>query len=117
MEREECDKRNRVTGANRGNKVWVAPMEGRLKCNVGISWAKDKNLVGVGWIVRNGDEETMLHSRCAFNGVESLVEARRLGMIWAIESMTHHRLQNVTFEVEACELVGVVNRPKAWPAF
>ncbi|XP_018487613.1 uncharacterized protein LOC108858142 [Raphanus sativus] len=86
LEREECDKRNKVIGANRDNKV-------------------------------NGDGETMLHSRRAFNGVESLVEARRLGMIWTIESMTHHRLQNVTFEVEAYELVGVVNRPKAWPAF
>ena len=31
--------------------------------------------------------------------------------------MVSHRLQNVTFEIEASELVGSLNRRKAWPAF
>ncbi|KAG5388724.1 hypothetical protein IGI04_030265 [Brassica rapa subsp. trilocularis] len=35
----------------------------------------------------------------------------------AIESMTSHHLHQVFFETEAMDLVGVVLRPKAWPAF
>ncbi|CAN6931637.1 unnamed protein product, partial [Brassica oleracea] len=31
--------------------------------------------------------------------------------------MNFHRLQKVCFELEDYELVGSVNKPKAWPAF
>ena len=71
----------------------------------------------MGWIVRNNSGDAMLHSRRAFNGVPSLLEAKRLGLIWAVESMVSHRVPNVSFEIEASELVGSLNRPNAWPAF
>ena len=98
-------------------KGWTAPETGRVKCNIGISWSKATCMAGLGWIVRNSEGQTLLHSRRAFNGVSSLLEARRLGLIWSAESMISHRFQKVSFELEDHELVGSVNRPKAWPAF
>ncbi|CAN7100846.1 unnamed protein product [Brassica rapa subsp. narinosa] len=106
--------RNRL---DEGKKRWKAPEAESLKCNIGISWTQRNQLAGMGWIVRNRNGETVLHSRRAFNGVSSLLEAKRLGLIWAAESMVSHGLQNVIFEIEASELVGAITRPRAWPAF
>ena len=74
-------------------KGWTAPESGRVKCNIGISWSKATCMAGLGWIVRNSEGQTLLHSRRAFNGVSSLLEARRLGLIWSAESMISHRFQ------------------------
>ncbi|XP_018479119.1 uncharacterized protein LOC108850033 [Raphanus sativus] len=79
--------------------------------------SKKSKLVGLGWIVRNAEGSTVLHSRRAFNGAQSVLEAKRLGLIWAVESMTSHRLHKVTLEIECPELEGAVNRPKEWPAY
>lgn len=98
-------------------KGWRPPESGRVKCNVGVSWSKGTGMMGAAWLVRNSVSEPLLHSRRAFSGVPSLLEAKRLGLMWAVESMVSHKLQSVTFEVEATDLVGSVNRPKAWPAF
>lgn len=97
-------------------KYWKAPESGRVKCNIGLSWLKKTKVAGVSWIVRSSDGVTLLHSRRAFIGVPSILEARRLALIWAIESMCAHRIMKVSFEMEDSEVVGVVNRPKAWPA-
>ena len=101
----------------RDGNIWTVPESERVKCNIGISWSKAMCMAGLGWIVRNSEGETLLHSRRAINGVSSLLEARRLGLIWAAESMNSHKLQKVCFELEDYELVGSVNKPKAWPAF
>lgn len=37
----------------------------RMKCSVGISWSKETGMMGTGWIMRNSDRETLLHSRRA----------------------------------------------------
>ena len=101
----------------RDGNIWIVPKSERVKCNIGISWSKVTCMSGLGWIVRNSEGETLLHSRRTINGVSSLLEARRLGLIWAAESMNSHKLQKVCFELEDYELVGSVNKPKAWPAF
>lgn len=59
----------------------------------------------------------MLHSRRAFSGINSLIEAKHVGLLWALESLGSHRIEKVYVEVEAPELVGVVERPGAWPSF
>ena len=66
---------------------WRAPAAGGFKCNVGIAWSKGKNMAGVGWIVRDYRGEVMLHSRRAFCGINSLTEAKHVGLLWALESM------------------------------
>lgn len=101
----------------RAVNMWKAPELGRFKCNVGVAWDQKTRMVGGGWIVRNNEGGAILHSRRAFNGASSLIEAKRLGFIWAVESMISHKMHKVTFDVESSELAGVVNKPKAWPAF
>lgn len=98
-------------------KVWKAPEIGRLKCSVGVAWDKKSKLVGLGWLVRNAEGSTVLHSRRAFNGAQSLLEAKRLGLLWSAESMISHRIHKVTFELKYTELKGSFNRPKEWPAY
>ncbi|XP_013690321.2 uncharacterized protein LOC106394286 [Brassica napus] len=100
----------------RDGNVWKVPESERVKCNIGISWSKATCKAGLVWIVKNSEGETLLHSIRDINGVSSLLETRRLGLIWAAESMNSHRLQKVCFELEDYELVGSVNKPKAWPA-
>ncbi|KAG2332536.1 hypothetical protein Bca52824_003716 [Brassica carinata] len=100
-----------------GNR-WRPPSAGKLKCNLGIAWSKGKSLAGTSWIVRDARGEVLMHSRRrAFSGIHSLLEAKHFGLTWAIESMLSHKIVNVCLEIEASELVGVVKRPKAWPAF
>lgn len=105
------------TRRNRGHLGWKAPDCDRIKCNVGVSLSKRSGLVGAAWIVRDCDGKTLVHSRRAFSGVSSIFEAKRLALIWALESMISHRMSRVTFEVESDVLVGAVNRPRAWPAY
>lgn len=96
---------------------WQRPPSDTLKCNVGIAWSKGKSMAGSGWIVRDDKGEVVLHSRRAFSGIDSLIEAKHTGLLWALESLGSHRIERVCVEVEAPELVGVVERPGAWPSY
>ncbi|KAF3600948.1 hypothetical protein F2Q69_00037857 [Brassica cretica] len=87
------------------------------KCRERERVGKRSRWTGTSWVVRNWRGEVLIHSRRVFKGFDSLLEARHIGLIWAIESMASHKLKKVCFEVEASELVGVVKRPLAWPAF
>jgi len=109
---------NEETCRRRNSKVqWKAPSAGILKCNVGVAWTKSTKLAGAAWFVRDSRGEVQLHSRRAFSGIDSLVEAKHLSLVWAIESMAFHKINKVFFEVEAPDLVGAITRPRAWPAF
>ena len=37
--------------------------------------------------------------------------------VFCLQQRRYTRLQHVIFELEASELVGSINRPRAWPAF
>ncbi|CAA7058192.1 unnamed protein product [Microthlaspi erraticum] len=50
-------------------------------------------------------------------GQRLVVEGSFLALCWAMESMNSHRMQRVVFELEDVVLIGVVNRPQAWPSF
>ena len=96
---------------------WKALVAGFLNANIGVAWSKSNKLAGTSWIVRDSRGVVELHSRRAFCGIDSLLEAKHLGLVWAIESIASHKINKVIFEVEAPELVGVTMRPRAWPAF
>lgn len=98
-------------------KKWEAPNERFYKCNIGVAWSQITKLAGTSWIVRNTRGVVEIHSRRAFSGVNSLLEAKHFGLVWAIESVASHKLHKVIFEIEAPKLVGVITRPRAWPAF
>ncbi|CAL9221313.1 unnamed protein product [Arabidopsis halleri] len=96
---------------------WIPPPKEWFKCNVGMSWSRRNSMVGVAWVLRNDLGNVLLHSRRAFTNINSLMEAHFLSIVWAIESMVSHRINRVIFGVESAVLVGVMNRPQAWPSF
>lgn len=108
---ETCCRRKHVM------KKWKSPIDGYLKCNIGVAWSKHSKLAGTSWIVRDCRGVVKLHSRRAFRGVNSLLEAKHLGVVWTVESMVSHKINKVLFEVEAPELVGVITKPRDWPAY
>lgn len=59
------------------------------------NWYKGKNMVGAAWIVIDYRGDVMLHSRRVFSGINSLSEAKHTALLWALESMCSHRLENV----------------------
>ncbi|RID52753.1 hypothetical protein BRARA_G00194 [Brassica rapa] len=62
----------------------------------------------------NSRGEVVLHSRRAFSWISSSVEAKFIGIVWAVESIGSHQMEKVIF---ASEIVGAVKRPRAWPSF
>lgn len=96
---------------------WSKPPDNWLKCNVGSLGQKRKQMAGASWVFR-GDKRTMLlHSRRYFAGQKNVDEEKLLVLVWAVESMGFHRVNNVIFAYESPELVGSVTRPKVWPSF
>lgn len=87
------------------------------KCNVGFSFCKGNQLVGASWVLRDDKGRMLLHSRRCFAGNQSIEEAKLQVLLWAIECMVFHKVTNVLFASEFQNLVGVINRSKAWSSF
>lgn len=92
---KETGEQNGVGGRAHRDGNWRAPSLSGFKCKFGIVWYKGKNMVGAGWIVIDYRGDVMLHSRRAFSGINSLSEAKHIGLLWALESICSHRLENV----------------------
>lgn len=41
---------------------WDPPPSGWLKCNVGFSWSKHKNLGGAAWVLKDNQGEVLTHN-------------------------------------------------------
>lgn len=59
----------------------------------------------------------LLHSRRAFALIRDKDEAQFKGLLWTIESMRSHGVNNVIFGLQDQVLVGVLSKSKAWPSF
>ena len=105
------DQENRKRRVN-GNCNWCPTVGEFLKCNVGVSWSRGKDMAGRAWTVRNNVGEVIMHRRRAFTRVKSIIEAKNIALIWTIGSMISHRLAPVVFETEDAELLAV-KRPSA----
>ncbi|KAG7578883.1 Endonuclease/exonuclease/phosphatase [Arabidopsis thaliana x Arabidopsis arenosa] len=98
-------------------KAWQSPAPDWLKCNVGSSWSKTTKLAGAAWVVRDNEGLVLINGRRSFVNVKDAFEAAFLSLLWGIESMKDHRFYRVLFAFQETTLVGIVNRPKAWPSF
>ncbi|XP_010495271.1 PREDICTED: uncharacterized protein LOC104772340 [Camelina sativa] len=98
-------------------KHWSPPPFGWLKCNLASSWDKEFNVSGAAWVLRNETGEVLLHSRKSFAMIHSKMDACLQSWLWSIESMISHNLGKIIFASEDLELVGALQRPKAWPFF
>ncbi|XP_019094484.1 PREDICTED: uncharacterized protein LOC109129907 [Camelina sativa] len=72
---------------------------------------------GAAWVLRNETGEVLLHSRKSFAMIHSKMDACLQSWLWSIESMISHNLGKIIFASEDLELVGALQRPKAWPFF
>lgn len=97
--------------------VWKPPPKDWVKCNVGFSWSKETWCLGTAWVLRDEKGEVLLHSRRAFSNIKSKFEAQVISIVWSVESMVSHKVSKVMFAVEDALLVGIINRPHAWPSF
>lgn len=95
--------------ADRGRAVntiaaWSPPLVGSVKCNVGVSWRGPESLCGASWIIRNAAGRVLVHSRRAFLGVISKLEAELKGFCWVAESLSSLHYSNVIIE-SICTLI------------
>lgn len=111
----EVNQASQSSGGER--KAWQPPAPDWLKCNVGSSWSKTTKLAGAAWVVRDNEGLVLIHGRRSFVNVKDAFEAAFLSLLWGIESMKDHRFYRVLFAFQETTLVGIVNRPKAWPSF
>ncbi|KAG7583540.1 Reverse transcriptase zinc-binding domain [Arabidopsis suecica] len=96
---------------------WKPPASSWFKCNIGISWSNRNKFAGCAWVLRNHLGVVLLHSRRAFVRLLDKQEAQFKGLLWAIESMRFHKVENVIFALQAEVLVKAIIRPRAWPSF
>lgn len=97
--------------------TWSKPPETWVKCNIGLSWSKRNQLIGVSCVLRDDRGKVLLHSRRCFANQSCLEEANLLVLLWAMESMEFHRVDKVIFSSEYPELIGAATRLKAWLSF
>lgn len=98
-------------------KKWSRPHDSWVKCNVGLSWSKKNQMVGGSWVLRDDRGVVILHSRRYFAKQACLEDVKLLVLIWAMESIGFHKINNIIFAFEYEDLVGAVERPMAWPSF
>lgn len=96
---------------------WKHPPEPWLKCNIGYTWSSRHCLGGVAWVLRDSSGNVKLHSGRRFSQTISLEDAKLKSILWTMDSLKFHILDRIVFGVEALELVGAVNRSRAWPSF
>lgn len=59
----------------------------------------------------------LLHSRRSFAPISSKADALLRCLLWAMESMASHKIDNIIFAFQDKSLIGAVLRPRAWPSF
>ncbi|KAH0914595.1 hypothetical protein HID58_029041, partial [Brassica napus] len=77
---------------------------------------RKSEVAGVAWIVRDSEGESLLHSRKSFVRVKTLEEAKEKALVWTLECMVEHRLDNLIIAGEDAVLLKVIERPRAWPS-
>lgn len=87
------------------------------KCNLGVSLAKNKGIGGCAWVLRDDNGNVLLHSQRSVGNITSKQDLNLSSFLWAAESMHSHKIDKVLFALEDLDLVGAINRPKAWPNF
>ncbi|AAG03119.1 F5A9.24 [Arabidopsis thaliana] len=65
----------------------------------------------------NWDGIVLLHSRRSFAPISSKADALLRCLLWAMESMASHKIDNIIFAFQDKSLIGAVLRPRAWPSF
>lgn len=95
-----------------GLPKWKAPPWSMLKCNIGASWRRDLGIGGASWIIRDSRGKALSHSRRAYSGISSPLEADLVAILWAIESMRSLKMSKVIFEILSLEAYERITSPQ-----
>lgn len=98
------------------SEVWVKPPPTVLKCNIGSSWSASSSVSGAAWIIRNSGGRVLYHSRRAFSGVCSKLQASLTSISWAASAVRDLKLQNVIFEFSFVEASVAISSPLDTPS-
>lgn len=98
------------------SKKWLPPKTSEVKCNIGFAWSRQKQMAGVAWVVRDSYGTVLLHSRRSYSQVLSLLDAKLKSWDWALNSMIHHKMDNVLFGASTYEIIQALHKLEAWPA-
>lgn len=83
------------------------------------SWLNNSVNSGGAWIVRNGEGETLMHSRRSFSSVDNPLDADLCSLLWSIKAMRDLRVNKIIFESSSSILresfLNPLLHPQAWP--
>ncbi|CAA7025563.1 unnamed protein product [Microthlaspi erraticum] len=86
-------------------------------CQIDGAWKETEVRAGLGWY--NFDPESGLilvgatNLRRGLSPLQTELEA----LVWAMQSMLVHNKRRINFQTDCTELVKMVSKPEAWPAF
>lgn len=95
---------------------FIAPPKGWVICEFQMEWARENEVVGAAWMVKNDSGRVLLHSRRAFPMVPTEMEAKVMVFFWALESMHSLKFENVVFLSSFADLSDAIVKPSAWPS-
>ena len=101
--------------ASNENVVWIHPPPSWLKCNLASSWLENAVLSGAAWLVRDENGRVVMHSRRAFPCLSSGLDAELNALLWSVESLASHHLDNVIFESSSLDLRRALLQPHHFP--
>ncbi|XP_013589281.1 PREDICTED: uncharacterized protein LOC106297621 [Brassica oleracea var. oleracea] len=108
------------TSSNPLNQVtsptWIIPSDSFLKCNVGSSWSQYSGTCGASWLLRDSKGNVLLHSRRAFSGILSSVQADLLVLSWSADAMSDLKMKKIIFEFSSIQAGLALEHPLAHPA-
>lgn len=90
---------------------WCKPPRGFLKCNIGSVWSPTSLTAGGGWIIRDSAGKTLWHSRRAFSGIRSKLQADLLVISWAASAARDLRLKKIIFEFSSPQAEQALGNP------
>ena len=70
---------------------------------------------GVTWLVRAENGRVVMHSRRAFPCLSSSLDAELNALLWSVESLASHHLDNVIFESSSLDLRRALLQPHHFP--
>lgn len=101
--------------ASNENVVWIHRPPSLLKCNLASSWLENAVLSGASWFVRDENGRVVMHSRRAFPCLSSSLDAELNALLWSVESLASHHLDNVIFESSSLDLRRALLQPHHFP--
>lgn len=88
-----------------------------MKCNIGSSWVSPHINYDAMWILGGHNGEVSLHSRRSYLESSSPLDAELQSLVWALESLSHLRYNQVIIESLSKEMAEAIETPRGFPIY